>query len=119
MSQILFTVLMCDDCQAVRGHGSGPYPVMTRAQMRAGLNLLPTWALEHKEAANRQVIAVMRERLAACEQVARMAPGAGAGLAGAPSRGRRGARRAAETNVRTPPRVMTAWIGRLELWPAS
>jgi hypothetical protein len=32
----LFTVLMCADCQAARGHGSGPYPVMTRAEMRAG-----------------------------------------------------------------------------------
>jgi hypothetical protein len=32
---------MCSDCQATRGHGSGPYPVMTRAQMRAGLDLLP------------------------------------------------------------------------------
>ena len=49
-----------------------PYPVMTRAEMRAGLELLPTWALEQKAAANRQVIAVMRQRLAAGEQVARM-----------------------------------------------
>jgi hypothetical protein len=40
--------------------------------MRAGLDLLPTWALEQKAAANRQVIAVMRQRLAAGEQVARM-----------------------------------------------
>ncbi len=63
---------MCADCQAARGHGSGPYPVMTRAEMRAGLDLLPTWALEQKAAANRQVIAVMRQRLAAGEQVARM-----------------------------------------------
>jgi hypothetical protein len=47
----LFTVLMCADCQAARGHGSGPYPVMTRAQMRAGLDLLPTWALGQKAAA--------------------------------------------------------------------
>jgi hypothetical protein len=68
----LFTVLMCGDCLATRGHGAGPYPVMTRAEMRAGLDLLPTWALEQKAAANRQVIAVMRERLAAGEQVARM-----------------------------------------------
>jgi hypothetical protein len=68
----LFTVLMCADCLAARGHGAGPYPVMTRAEMRAGLDLLPTWALEQKAAANRQVIAVMRERLAAGEQVARM-----------------------------------------------
>ena len=52
--------------------GAGPYPVMTRAEMRAGLDLLPTWALEQKAAANRQVIVVMRERLAAGEQVARM-----------------------------------------------
>ena len=68
----LFTVLMCSDCQAARGHGTGPYPVMTRAQMRAGLDLLPTWALEQKAAANRQVIAIMRQRLAAGEQAARM-----------------------------------------------
>ena len=68
----LFTVLMCADCLATRGHGAGPYPVMTRAEMRAGLDLLPTWALEQKAAANRQVIAVMRERLAAGQQVARM-----------------------------------------------
>jgi len=68
----LFTVLMCADCQAARGYGSGPYPVMTRAEMRAGLNLMPTWALEQKAAANRQVIALMRRRLAAGEEVARM-----------------------------------------------
>jgi hypothetical protein len=68
----LFTVLMCADCQAARGHGAGPYPVMTRAGMRAGLDLLPTWALEQKAAANRQVIAVMRGRLVAGEQLARM-----------------------------------------------
>jgi hypothetical protein len=68
----LFTVLMCADCQAARGHGSGPYPVMTRAEMRAGLDLMPTWALEQKAAANRQVIAIMRRRLAAGEEVARV-----------------------------------------------
>jgi hypothetical protein len=68
----LFTVLMCADCQAARGHGSGPYSVMTRSEMRAGLDLLPTWALEQKAAANRQVIAIMRRRLAAGEEVARM-----------------------------------------------
>ena len=62
---------MCAD-QAERGHGAGPYPVMTRAQMRPGLDLLPTWVLEQKVAASRQVIAVMRQRLAAGEQVARM-----------------------------------------------
>jgi hypothetical protein len=47
----LFTVMMCADCQAARGHGSGPYPVMTRAEMRAGLDLMPTWALAQKAAA--------------------------------------------------------------------
>ena len=40
--------------------------------MRASLELLPTWVLEQKAAANRQVIAVMRQRLAAGEEVARM-----------------------------------------------
>jgi hypothetical protein len=73
----LFTVLMCADCQAARGHGSGPYPIMTRSEMRAGLDMMATWALEQKAAANRQVIAIMRRRLAAGEEVARMyqAPG--------------------------------------------
>jgi hypothetical protein len=41
----LFTVLMWADCQAARGHGSGPDPLMTRAEMWAGLDLLPTWVL--------------------------------------------------------------------------
>jgi hypothetical protein len=68
----LFTVLMCADCQAARGRGGGPYPVMTRAEMRTGLDLLPTWALEQRAAANRELIAAMRLRLAAGEQVARM-----------------------------------------------
>ena len=45
---------------------------MARAEMRAGLDLTPTWALEQKAAANRQLIAVMRGRLAAGEDVARM-----------------------------------------------
>ena len=36
------------------------------------MELPPTWALERKAAANRQVIAVMRRRLAAGEDVARM-----------------------------------------------
>src|SRR4029453_6544316 len=29
----LFTVLMCVDCQAARGYGRGPYPVMTRPEI--------------------------------------------------------------------------------------
>jgi hypothetical protein len=45
---------------------------MTRAQMRESLELLPSWVLEQKTAANRQVIAIMRERLVAGEEVARM-----------------------------------------------
>ena len=40
--------------------------------MRPVLDLLPTWVLEQKAAASRRVIAVMRQRLAAGEQVARM-----------------------------------------------
>jgi hypothetical protein len=44
---------------------------MTRAEMRRS-GPAPTWVLEQKAAANRQVIAVMRQRLAAGEQVARM-----------------------------------------------
>jgi hypothetical protein len=46
----LFTVLMSADCQAARGRG--PYPVMTHSEMRAGLDLLPTWALDQKAVAN-------------------------------------------------------------------
>lgn len=34
--------------------------------------MLPTWVLETNAAANRRVIAVMRQRLAAGEQAARM-----------------------------------------------
>ena len=45
---------------------------MTRAQMRESLELLPSWVFEQKAAANRQLIAVMRQRLAAGEEVARM-----------------------------------------------
>jgi hypothetical protein len=52
--------------------GAGPTDD-DRARMRAGLELLPTWALEQKAAVNRQVIAVMRRRQAAGEDV----PGAG------------------------------------------
>ena len=68
----LFTVLMCGDCQAARGHSTGPYPTMTRAQMRASLDSLPTWVLEQKATANRHLIAVKRQQLAAGEAVARM-----------------------------------------------
>src|SRR5512132_2525953 len=46
-------------------------------------------------------------------------PGAGAGLAGAASRGSRRADYSTEANNREPPRIMTAWVGRLELWPAA
>jgi hypothetical protein len=38
---------------------------VTRAELRAGLDLLPTWALQQKAAANRRVIAVVCRRLAA------------------------------------------------------
>jgi hypothetical protein len=41
------------------------------------LELLPSWVLAQKAAANRQLIAVMRKRLAAGEQVARMYQEAG------------------------------------------
>ena len=77
----LFTVWICIPCLEIRQaqsntrlgrHDPGPYPAMTRAEMRESLALLPSWALQQKAAANRQVIAVMRQRLAAGEQVARM-----------------------------------------------
>jgi hypothetical protein len=45
---------------------------MTPAEMRESLAMLPSWVLVQKAAANRQLIAVMRQRLAAGEPVARM-----------------------------------------------
>ena len=114
-------MLMCADCQAACGHGSGPYPVMTRAEIRAGLDLLPTWALEQKAAAGaeggRQPPA---HRSHAPTTVCRRAggsyvPGAGAGLAGVSSRGRRRAGSSTEADNGEPPRIMTARAGRLEL----
>ena len=77
----LFTVLICIQCLEIQQaqpdtrlgfHAPGPYPVMTRAEMRESLELLPSWVLAQKAAANRQVIAIMRERLVAGEEVARM-----------------------------------------------
>ena len=65
----LFPVLMCPACLAKRARGRGPYPDLTDAELRAGLDLLPTWVLEQKAAANRQVIAVMRGRLERGEPV--------------------------------------------------
>ena len=77
----LFTVWICIPCLEVRQphpdtyldlDDPGPFPAMTRAEMRASLELLPSWVLAQKAAANRQVIAVTRQRLAAGEQVARI-----------------------------------------------
>lgn len=77
----LFTVWICSPCLEVRQaqpdtrlglHDPSPYPPMTRSEMRESLELLPSWVLAQKAAANRQVIAIMRERLAAGEEVARM-----------------------------------------------
>jgi hypothetical protein len=47
----MFTVLMCPACLARRSRGRGPYPELSDAEMRAGLDLLPTWALQQKAAA--------------------------------------------------------------------
>ena len=77
----LFTVWICIPCLEVRQaqpdtrldrHAPGPYPLMTPPEMPESLALLASWVLAHKAAANRQLIAVMRQRLAAGEQVARM-----------------------------------------------
>jgi hypothetical protein len=53
----LFTVLMCR--LPDRGHGSGPYPVMTRAEMRVGLaaNDRTRTASPDREAAVRKLAA--------------------------------------------------------------
>jgi hypothetical protein len=68
----LFTVQMCPACLSARARGRGPYPDLTDAEMRAGLDLLPTWALQQKAAANRQVIAIMGQQLERGEPVAPM-----------------------------------------------
>jgi hypothetical protein len=65
----LFTVPMCPACLAARARGRGPYPDLTDAELRAQLDLLPTWVLVQKAAANRQVIAIMRGRLERGEPV--------------------------------------------------
>jgi hypothetical protein len=68
----LFVVLMCFVCLGRRARGRGPYPDRTEEELRAGLGLLPTWALQQKAAANRKLIAVMRERLERGESVVAM-----------------------------------------------
>jgi hypothetical protein len=65
-------VQMCPACLAARARGRGPYPDLTDAEMRAGLDQIPTWAVEQKAAANRQVIAVVRGRLVRGEPVVPM-----------------------------------------------
>jgi hypothetical protein len=51
---------------------TSPYPELTDAELRAGLDLLPTWALVQKAAANRQVIAILAQRLERGEPVVPM-----------------------------------------------
>jgi hypothetical protein len=63
---------MCPACLAKRARGRGPYPDLTDEELRAGLDLLPTWVLAQKAAANHQVIAVMRRRLERGERVVPM-----------------------------------------------
>jgi hypothetical protein len=38
----MFAVLMRVEYLAAHAHGTGPYPTVTRAELRAGLDLLPT-----------------------------------------------------------------------------
>jgi hypothetical protein len=38
----MLTVLMCPTCLAARARGRGPYPDVTDAELRGGLDLLPT-----------------------------------------------------------------------------
>ena len=54
------------------GPAAAALPDLTDGELRDGLELLPTWALAQKAAANRQVIAVMSGRLERGEPVARM-----------------------------------------------
>ena len=59
-------------CLANRAGGRGPDPELTDAELRAGLELLPTWAMAQKAAADRQVIAIMGGRLERGEPVVAM-----------------------------------------------
>jgi hypothetical protein len=70
-SRGLFTVLMCADCQAARGYGSGPIRHDPRGDARRAGPAADV-GLEQKAAANRQVIAITRQRLTAGEDVPRM-----------------------------------------------
>jgi hypothetical protein len=60
----VFPVLSCVACLAQRSKEPSPYPELSDAELRAGLDQLPTWVLEQKAAANRRVVAEMGERLA-------------------------------------------------------
>jgi hypothetical protein len=115
----LFTVLMCADCQAARGHGSGPYPVMTRApsarRTRPATNLGPGAEGCHQPASARHHTQAPGRRRGGCLPV----PGAGAGLAGAASRGRRGAGRETEANGGQPPGIMTCMGGKTRTPPSG
>jgi hypothetical protein len=68
----LFTVLMFADCQAARGYGSGPYPVMTRAEMRAGLDLMATWRWSRRRPPTARSSTSCADGWLPGEQVARM-----------------------------------------------
>ena len=48
----LFLVLTCADRQAARGHGSGPYSVMTRAELRGRAGPAASLGRGHKAAAS-------------------------------------------------------------------
>jgi hypothetical protein len=97
------------DCQAARGHGQRPLPRDGPLGERAGLELLP-FGPEHRAAADRQVIAVMRQRLAAGEEVARMYQGPGLAWLERQADVAEDLV-AAEANGKEPPRIMTAWVG--------
>jgi hypothetical protein len=47
----VFAVLSCVACLAQRSKEPSPYPKLSDAELRAGLDQLPTWVLEQKAAA--------------------------------------------------------------------
>jgi hypothetical protein len=73
----LFPVELCARCQRGERAPANPYPALSRAELRAGLEQLPPWVLGQTAAANRQKIAETRERLARGEPVAFMYQAAG------------------------------------------
>ena len=104
----LFTVLMCADCQAARGHGSGPLSgddPRGDARRPGPTPHLGVGAEGGRQSpGDRRYASTTRRRGAGGPHV----PGAGTGLVGTPSRSRRGLGHRAPDSSQAPP-LMWLW----------